>query len=78
MKGPAYQGGQRLGFPAPVLKCSPTRDLFFLGTALKPKCLLEMPLPEFENHRSVFLETTKSEHEHGGPGREFETCLWSG
>jgi hypothetical protein len=24
MRGPAYQGGQRLAFPAPVLKCSPS------------------------------------------------------
>jgi hypothetical protein len=27
MKGPAYQGGQRLGFSAPVLKCSPITAL---------------------------------------------------
>jgi len=34
-------------------------------------------LPPFSNYRNVYLETTKSEHDHGGEGWEFGTCLWS-
>jgi hypothetical protein len=36
-----------------------------------------MPLPSFPSERQVFLETTKSEHGHGGPGWEFGSCLWA-
>ena len=34
-------------------------------------------LPAFNDYKRVFLETTKSEHDHGGAGWEFGTCLWS-
>ena len=34
-------------------------------------------LPKFSDYKSVFLETTKSHHDHGGAGWEFGTCLWS-
>src|SRR5262249_43643332 len=33
-------------------------------------------LPEFPTPR-VWVETTKSEHKHGGVGWEFGSCLWS-
>src|SRR5689334_14523802 len=36
-----------------------------------------MPLPFFDNWRSVWVEKTKSSHGHGGQGWEFGTCLWS-
>ena len=28
-------------------------------------------------HASIRVEITRSDHEHGGPGWEFGTCLWS-
>jgi hypothetical protein len=31
----------------------------------------------YSNYDGVFVETTKSEHLHGGPGWEFGKCLWS-
>ena len=34
-------------------------------------------LPKFSAYKRVFLETTKSDHAHGGPGWEFGKCLWS-
>lgn len=34
-------------------------------------------LPPFNQSRNVFVEITKSEHNHGGKGWEFGTCLWS-
>ena len=34
------------------------------------------PLPESPT-TNVWLELTRSSHEHGGPGWEFGTCLWS-
>lgn len=34
-------------------------------------------LRPYSNYGGVFVETTKSEHLHGGPGWEFGTCLWS-
>ena len=34
-------------------------------------------LGNYEDHRRVFIEVTKTEHDHGGPGWEFGTCLWS-
>ena len=34
-------------------------------------------IPPFTNYKRVFMETTKSEHNHGGAGWEFGTCLWS-
>ncbi|BDU70250.1 hypothetical protein GETHOR_23510 [Geothrix oryzae] len=34
-------------------------------------------LPAFHSVSGVFIEFTKTEHEHGGPGWEFGTCLWS-
>ncbi len=34
-------------------------------------------LPAFQNFHSVWMEITKSEHQHGGAGWEFGTCLWS-
>lgn len=38
---------------------------------------VSMQFPLFPSHAAVFLETTKSDHMHGGPGWEFGTCLWS-
>lgn len=32
---------------------------------------------EFSAHRAVWTEITSSEHDHGGKGWEFGTCLWS-
>lgn len=34
-------------------------------------------LPPFNNYNTVFIEITKSDHQHGGAGWEFSTCLWS-
>ena len=34
-------------------------------------------LPPYGSCREVFVEITKSEHQHGGPGWQFGTCLWS-
>jgi hypothetical protein len=34
-------------------------------------------LQPYSNYDGVFVETTKSELLHGGPGWEFGTCLWS-
>jgi hypothetical protein len=34
-------------------------------------------LDAYSHHRRVFIEVTKTEHEHGGAGWEFGTCLWS-
>jgi hypothetical protein len=34
-------------------------------------------LGEFGDHRRIFVEVTKTEHQHGGPGWEFGFCLWS-
>lgn len=34
-------------------------------------------LPEFHRFRGVYVEITKTVHDHGGPGWEFGTCLWS-
>lgn len=34
-------------------------------------------LKPFNHYNGVFVEITKSEHEHGGKGWEFGTCLWS-
>jgi hypothetical protein len=34
-------------------------------------------LGNFTDHRRVFIEVTKMVHEHGGPGWNFGTCLWS-
>jgi hypothetical protein len=34
-------------------------------------------LGEYSDHRRVFIEVTKAEHDHGGPGWEFGTCLWN-
>lgn len=34
-------------------------------------------LPEFHRFHSVYVEITKTIHDHGGPGWEFGTCLWS-
>ena len=34
-------------------------------------------LPELTKRQSIFLETTKDDHKHGGSGWEFGTCLWS-
>jgi hypothetical protein len=31
----------------------------------------------FNEHRRVFIEVTKTSHQHGGAGWEFGTCLWS-
>jgi len=36
-----------------------------------------VPLPDFSNFDSVWIEKTKSSHGHGGAGWEFGTCLWS-
>lgn len=60
---------QSLQFSAQVLQ----------GVAEKPlqAVLIDQMLPPFENYKQVFLETTKSEHNHGGAGWEFGTCLWS-
>jgi hypothetical protein len=35
------------------------------------------PLPKFDTLRHTWIEITKSEHQHGGKGWEFGTCLWS-
>src|SRR5215211_7710472 len=34
-------------------------------------------LDPYTNYNGIFVEITKSEHGHGGPGWEFGTCLWS-
>jgi hypothetical protein len=34
-------------------------------------------LGSYGDHRRVFVEVTKTEHEHGGVGWEFGKCLWS-
>jgi len=34
-------------------------------------------LGEFSGYRQVFVEVTKTAHEHGGVGWEYGTCLWS-
>lgn len=34
-------------------------------------------LPAFQNFAAVWMEITKSEHQHGGVGWDFGTCLWS-
>jgi hypothetical protein len=34
-------------------------------------------LPAFHSVGGVFIEFTKTDHGHGGPGWEFGTCLWS-
>jgi len=34
-------------------------------------------IPNFADFNQVFMETTKSEHNHGGNGCEFGKCLWS-
>ena len=34
-------------------------------------------LPDFQNFAAVWMEITKSEHQHGGVGWDFGTCLWS-
>ena len=34
-------------------------------------------LGTFEDHRRIYVEVTKAEHDHGGSGWEFGTCLWS-
>ena len=34
-------------------------------------------LPAFHSVGGVFIEFTKTEHGHGGPGWEFGSCLWS-
>ena len=34
-------------------------------------------LPAFQKFHSVWMEITKSEHQHGGAGWEFGTCLGS-
>jgi hypothetical protein len=31
----------------------------------------------FSAYDGVFVEITKENHAHGGPGWEFGTCLWS-
>jgi hypothetical protein len=36
-----------------------------------------MKLPIFSQFANVWIEITRSEHGHGGPGWEFGTCLWS-
>jgi hypothetical protein len=36
-----------------------------------------MPLPKFEDFKTVWVEKTKASHGHGGKGWEFGTCLWS-
>jgi 5-methylcytosine-specific restriction endonuclease McrA len=36
-----------------------------------------MMLGPYSDYSGVFIETTKSEHLHGGAGWEFGTCLWS-
>jgi hypothetical protein len=32
-------------------------------------------LDPYTNYNGIFVEITKSEHGHGGPGWEFGTCL---
>ena len=34
-------------------------------------------LPRFPATNNVFFEVTDLSHQHGGPGWEFGTCLWS-
>jgi len=34
-------------------------------------------LDPYSDYSGIYIETTKSEHLHGGPGWEFGTCLWS-
>jgi hypothetical protein len=34
-------------------------------------------LDPYTNYNGIFVEITKSEHGHGGPGWELGTCLWS-
>ena len=34
-------------------------------------------LAAFGDYRGVFVEITRMDHGHGGPGWEFGTCLWS-
>lgn len=34
-------------------------------------------LGTFNDYRRIFVEVTKAEHNHGGAGWEFGTCLWS-
>ena len=34
-------------------------------------------LRAFSDYRRVFIEVTKTSHQHGGAGWEFGTCLWS-
>src|SRR5215218_8946380 len=34
-------------------------------------------LEPYSTFGGIYIETTKSEHLHGGPGWEFGTCLWS-
>ncbi len=36
-----------------------------------------MQLRPFSEYSGVYVEITKSEHQHGGQGWEFGTCLWS-
>ncbi len=36
-----------------------------------------MIIPDLSSSHNAYLETTQSEHEHGGEGWEFGTCLWS-
>ncbi len=34
-------------------------------------------LPQFDTSRTTWIEITKMDHQHGGLGWEFGTCLWS-
>lgn len=34
-------------------------------------------LDAYSDHRRIFIEVTKTEHDHGGAGWEFGACLWS-
>lgn len=34
-------------------------------------------LKSFDSYRNIYIEITKSDHEHGGKGWEFGSCLWS-
>jgi hypothetical protein len=34
-------------------------------------------LPQLPTRNDVFIETTELTHQHGGPGWEYGTCLWS-
>jgi hypothetical protein len=38
---------------------------------------MSRPAAGLIGHPRVWIEITKSEHQHGGPGWEFGTCLWS-